>query len=201
MGNTDIEDSLVRLDQLTQEEAKLVSAELLRIAHSVEGKVMGVDERVQDIGGDVQNVGKTVQVVDDRVQGVDNRIQGIDDKVQSIDDEVKDVGDKVQGVDSKLDDINRLSSLCPPACHSEGSGSFTGNLLRDNLLRWLSPSDPSINHNIASKVHHDGTAQWFFQGSIFNDWKSTGSFLWIHGKREFPFDFNSMLSVLIILVP
>jgi hypothetical protein len=191
MGNTDIEDSLLRLDQLTQEEAKLVSAELLRIAHSVEGKVMGVDERVQDIGADVQ-------VVDDRVQGVDNRIQGIDDKVQSIDDEVKDVGDKIQG---KLDDINRSSPLRPLACHSEGSGSFIGNLLRDNLFRWLSPSDPSINHNIASKAHHDGTAQWFFQGSIFNVWKSTGSFLWVHGKREFSFDFSPMPSVLIMLAP
>jgi len=30
--------------------------------------------------------------------------------------------------------------------------------------------DPSINHNIASKAHHDGTAQWFFQGSIFKKW-------------------------------
>ncbi|KAN0118137.1 hypothetical protein V8E52_005398 [Russula decolorans] len=54
--------------------------------------------------------------------------------------------------------------------------------LRDSLLRWLSPSDPSINHNLASKAHHNGTAQWFFQGNIFNQWKSTGSFLWVHGK-------------------
>ena len=69
--------------------------------------------------------------------------------------------------------------------HSEGSNLFSGNLLRDNLLRWLSPSDPSTNHNIASKAHHDGTAQWFFQGHIFNDWKSVGSFLWVHGKREY----------------
>ena len=42
-----------------------------------------------------------------------------------------------------------------------------------------------MNHNIASKARHDGTAQWFFQGSIFNEWKSAGSFLWVHGKRAF----------------
>jgi hypothetical protein len=70
-----------------------------------------------------------------------------------------------------------------PARRSEGSDNDTGNQLRDSLLRWLLPSDPSINHNVASKAHHDGTAQWFFQGKIFNQWKSTGSFLWIHGKR------------------
>jgi hypothetical protein len=50
-------------------------------------------------------------------------------------------------------------------------------------LRWLSPPDPSTNHNIACKAHHDGTAQWFFQGNIYSQWKSTDSLLWIHGKR------------------
>ena len=67
-----------------------------------------------------------------------------------------------------------------PDCHSAGSGSFTGNQLRDSLLRWLSPSNPSTNHNIARKAHHDGTTQWFFQGRIFDRWKSSGSFLWVH---------------------
>ena len=211
MGNTDIEESLRRLDNLTQEEAKMAAAEQLKIAHSVEGKVTGVDERVKEVGGDVQSVGKKVQDVDDRVQGVDDKVQSVDNKVQSVDnkvqgigDEVKDVVDKVQAVDDKvqdindevkgvghgvqdihgkLDDSNRSSSLSSPTFHFEGSDLFTGNLLRDNLLRWLSPSDPSTNHNIASKAHHDGTAQWFFQGAIFNEWKSAGSFLWVHGKR------------------
>ena len=30
--------------------------------------------------------------------------------------------------------------------------------------------------------------QWFFQG-IFDQWKSTGNLLWIHGKRVFPLSF------------
>src|SRR5437588_4533191 len=76
--------------------------------------------------------------------------------------------------------VRHLPSSCS---HSEFRMLFTGSLLRDDLLRWLAPSDPSINHNIASKAHHDGTAQWFFQGRIFNEWKSAGSFLWVHGKR------------------
>ncbi|KAH9048907.1 ankyrin repeat-containing domain protein [Lactarius hengduanensis] len=51
------------------------------------------------------------------------------------------------------------------------------------LLRaWLSPSDPSTNHNIARRAQHEGTAVWFFQGSVFIEWKSIGSLLWIHGK-------------------
>jgi hypothetical protein len=54
--------------------------------------------------------------------------------------------------------------------------------LQEKLQKWLSPPDPSTNHNIARKAHHNGTASWFFQGSIFKQWKSS-SLLWIHGKR------------------
>jgi hypothetical protein len=69
--------------------------------------------------------------------------------------------------------------------------SSTGNQLRDSLFHWLSPPDPSTNHNIASKAHHHGTAQWFFQGSIFDEWKSTNNILWIHGKGVLPFSFTT----------
>jgi len=146
-GNREIEDSLERLDKLTQEEARMAAAEQLKMTHSVDGRVRGVGGQVQDVRGDVQ-----------------------------------DVGDKVQHVDDKLDQASRSSSLDPDS-HSAGSDNFTGNQLRDNLLRWLSPPDPSTNHNIACKAHHNGTTQWFFQGSIFNEWKSTDAFLWVHGKR------------------
>ena len=57
------------------------------------------------------------------------------------------------------------------------------NQLLENIHKWLSPPDPSTNHNIACDTHHKKTATWFFQGSIFHKWKSTGSLLWIHGKR------------------
>ena len=177
MGNTDIEESLRRLDNLTQEEVKMASAEQLKIAHIIKGGVMGVDERVKEVGGDVRSVGK-------KVQGIDNEVKGVVDRVQSVDDKVQGIDDGVQGVHGKLDDAHRSSSLLR-TFHSECSHLFAGNLLRADLLRWLSPSDPSTNHNIASKAHHHGTAQWFFQGAIFNEWKSTGSFLWVHGKRVF----------------
>ena len=50
---------------------------------------------------------------------------------------------------------------------------------------WLSPPDPSVNHNIASNAQQQGTATWFFEEDIFTEWKSnlTGPLLWIHGKR------------------
>ena len=63
--------------------------------------------------------------------------------------------------------------------------TISENQLRENIHKWLSPTDPSTNHNIACSTHHKKTATWFFQGSIFREWKSTGSLLWIHGKRAF----------------
>jgi hypothetical protein len=55
--------------------------------------------------------------------------------------------------------------------------------LRESIHKWLSPPDPSTNHNIACGTYQKTTASWFFQGSIFQEWKLTGSLLWVHGKR------------------
>jgi hypothetical protein len=63
------------------------------------------------------------------------------------------------------------------------------NQLRESIHRWLSPPDPSTNHNIACGTHHKKTAMWFFQGNIYREWKSKGSLLWIHGKRTPCFKF------------
>ena len=76
---------------------------------------------------------------------------------------------------------------------------WTESQLRKELQNWLSPPDPSTNHNIACKAHHEGTTSWFFQGGIFEEWKRSSSLLWVHGKRTFlslsttPRSFNSRL--------
>src|SRR5580698_4669498 len=104
MGNRDIEDSLERLDKLTQEEAVMASAELLKMTQSVDGKVMGVDDRVKSVEGKVQDVRNDVHDVRGGMQGVCN-------KVQDVRDDVRDVGDKVQDIGKdlsiKLDLANR----------------------------------------------------------------------------------------------
>ena len=102
-GNRDIEDSLERLDKLTQEEARMASAELLKMTQSVDGKVMGVDNRVKDVE---RKICGDVQDVRDEVQGVDSKVQDVDDRVQDIG---KDISNRVQGVDDKLDQANRSS--------------------------------------------------------------------------------------------
>jgi uncharacterized protein YoxC len=96
------------LDKLTQEEARMASAELLKMAHSVDGKVMGVDDRVKGVEGKMQDVRGDVQGVGNKVQDVRGDVRDVDDRVQDIG---KDISIRVQGVDDKLDQANR--SLSP----------------------------------------------------------------------------------------
>ena len=79
----DIEDALKRLDILTQEEAQMAAAQVLKATHTVDvtGSVRGVADialsvcdRVVGVGDQVQGVGNQVQGVSDQVQGVNNNL-------------------------------------------------------------------------------------------------------------------------------
>jgi archaellum component FlaC len=213
IGNTEIEDALQRLDRLTLEDAHMAAAELLRISHNVESGMIRINEGVQDVNRVVQGVGDQVEDVDTKVQEVDERVQGVRDTVEDVGEGVKDVrkgvedvgggvqdvrktvqgiGDgvqdirkTVQGVDDQVEQIDRESSPDSFSVASQPPEFFTGNRLRERFQSWLSPLNPSINHNVACNAQHEGTSQWFFRGSIFNQWKSTDAFLWVHGKRAF----------------
>jgi hypothetical protein len=136
VGRTEIEDALKRLDKLTQEEARMAAAQILKVTHTV-------DKRVQQTASDV-------------------------------------------------DEVKRSSSPNLIGADYGALPIILGNQLRESIHKWLSPPDPSTNHNVACGTHHKKTATWFFQGSTFQEWKSTGSLLWIHGKRlpssSFQFD-------------
>ncbi|KAI0259981.1 hypothetical protein BC834DRAFT_586713 [Gloeopeniophorella convolvens] len=54
---------------------------------------------------------------------------------------------------------------------------------RTACRNWLSPPDPSVNHNAKRKLRFTGTTEWFIHGNFFGEWKSNdGSFMWLHGK-------------------
>ena len=94
-------------------------------------------------------------------------------------------------------DEEKRSYSDPVAVNSLGLFIRIEDLLREKSKQWLSPPDPSTNHIIARKAHHKGTTSWFFQGSIFEQWKSSPSLLWVHGKRT---SFSSLL-LYISLIP
>jgi hypothetical protein len=78
-GKTDIEDALKRLDKLTNEEARMATAQVLKATHNIDDSVKGVDDRVAAV--DAQLAG-----VNDRVVSVDKRVRAVDGKVAEISD-------------------------------------------------------------------------------------------------------------------
>ena len=69
-----MEDGLKRLDKLTQEEARMATAQVLKVTYAVDERVRGVADRVVN--------------VDDRVAGVDDRVAGVDERVRTVQDDV-----------------------------------------------------------------------------------------------------------------
>ena len=91
-----------------------------------------------------------------------------------------------QVIDQTANDVDQVKRTSCPSLVStdyEVLYNISEIQLRENIHKWLSPPDPSTNHNIACDTHHKKAATWFFEGSIFREWKSSGSLLWIHGKR------------------
>ena len=119
---------------------------------------------------------KATHIVDERVRAVVDQVVGVNDGVRAVD-------DKVAGAAKDAQAIKRQSSPSYIVSGFRVSHVLVGNQLWENLHNWLSPPDPSTNHNTACRTHYKRAATWFFQGSIFEDWKTTGSLLWIHGKR------------------
>src|SRR6267154_2723172 len=101
------------------------------------------------------------------------------------------VDERVRGVAERVLSVERLSSS---NLIDIGYGTLriiSENQLRESIYKWLSPPDPSTNHNIACDTHHKKTATWFFKGNIYQEWKSKGSLLWVHGKRALCHNFLS----------
>ena len=84
IGRTEIEEALKRLDKLTQEEARMVAAQTLKVSHTV-------DERVKGVADSVVAVDNRVARVDDRVARVNDRVVTVDDRVKLIDNKVVEV--------------------------------------------------------------------------------------------------------------
>ena len=86
---TKLEDGMKRLDKLTNEEARMANAIVLKISH-------GVDEKVTGVGGDVRAIDKKVKGVDGKVQSIGAQVKDVKGEVQVVHDIVKLVEENVQ---------------------------------------------------------------------------------------------------------
>jgi archaellum component FlaC len=109
IGRSDIEDALKRLDRLTQEEARMAAAQVLKVANTVDDRVrgiadnmLGVDNRVAGIDDRIADVGDRLKEVNDQVKGVNDQVAGVDDRVKDVNDQVNGVNDRVKAVDDKI---------------------------------------------------------------------------------------------------
>ena len=84
---------------------------------------------------------------------------------------------------NEMNKMKRLSSFLPAV--RRWDRYLAGDQLRFDVQQWLSPPDPSTNHNFVRKARHKGTAAWFFVSNTLTEWKAKGSLLWIHGKRMY----------------
>ena len=90
----------------------------------------------------------------------------------------------IQELASDINKSRRAFNCCSNSDADDDCDYIVGDQLQETFRRWLSPPDPSKNHNIACDAHHEGSAEWFLHGNTFSEWKrTTGSLLWIHGKR------------------
>ena len=66
IGRSDMEDALKRLDKLTQEEARMATAEVLRATHIIDERVRAIDDRVAGVGDKVAEVINGSQIAFDQ---------------------------------------------------------------------------------------------------------------------------------------
>jgi seryl-tRNA synthetase len=143
MGNRDIEDSLERLDKLTQEEARMASAEQLKMTHSTDGKVTGVDDRVRSVEGQVEGVRGDMQDVRVDVQDVRSNVRDVGNKVQDVDDRVQGIDNNIRGVDDKLDQASSSLSfqtlIVIPRAHTASQGTSSEITFYDGFRPQIHP--------------------------------------------------------------
>ncbi|KAH9985870.1 hypothetical protein BJV77DRAFT_1174308, partial [Russula vinacea] len=156
VGKAGVEDGLSRLDMLTKEESLMVLTRNLEVTHHIDENVKATQVLVEDIN--------------DNVKGIEGVTHNVDDNVEATKVLVEDINDNVKGIEGITLNVDTVAR------------ELKRNQMQDKLRSWLSPPDPSVNHNTACKTQHGGTARWFIQGNTFQDWKKSGSLLWVRGN-------------------
>jgi hypothetical protein len=65
---------------------------------------------------------------------------------------------------------------------------FLGDRSGNQIFRWLSAPDPTINHDAARKKWQPDTGLWLTRNPDYIRWRDdAGPNLWVYGIREFPF--------------
>ncbi|KAN0127782.1 hypothetical protein V8E53_014395, partial [Lactarius tabidus] len=116
--------------------------------------------------------------IEDSLQKLDKLEQG---ELRSVTAQIFKTTSELRGVADDLKDDAKETKVIVQQIAIEMNSRDWERILND-LQGWLTPPDPSTNHNIACSSQHERTAVWVFSDNIYNEWESSGSLLWIHGK-------------------
>ncbi|KAH9019709.1 hypothetical protein EDB84DRAFT_610969 [Lactarius hengduanensis] len=172
-GRRDIEDALERLDRLTQEEARMATAEVLRLTHSVDDKVRAVDDRVAVVNDNVELI----------VDGGKERTAAIQRIVNTVDDmNRKQLRRDLRNWISPPDPSINYNTAC--GAHHEGTASWLtrGDPFKawraDGCLLWVHGKPGSGKSILSSVIIHDiedvCNAGFASMAYFYFDFKDTG---------------------------
>ncbi|KAH9162308.1 hypothetical protein EDB89DRAFT_2234739 [Lactarius sanguifluus] len=157
-GRADLEDAIKKSARLTQEEARMALAEVLKITHIVRDDVKVVDSKVEGIDDKVDDVGDKVDDIGDKVADVGDKVDDISGKVDDVEGKVGDIGDRVQSVDEKvkviIDDGREAKIIIQQTANN--LDELKWNQLTQLLREWLSPADPKSQHRTKGSTQGNG---------------------------------------------
>ena len=91
IGKKDVEGALKKLDRLTQEEARMAAAQLLKVANTIDNRVEGIADNVLVVDNRLVGVDERINDVDEHVACVDERMVGVDDRMKDVHDDVNQI--------------------------------------------------------------------------------------------------------------
>ncbi|KAN0142132.1 Ankyrin repeat-containing domain protein [Lactarius tabidus] len=189
-GRTDIEDALKRLDDLTREEVQLAIALILKATKELKDDAMrsndAVEQMANTVNGIKDNMDEMKGDMGDMMGDVDEMKDNLDEIMVDLDEMKDDMGEMKDVMGEIKDDMGEIK---------DDVVGIKWNQIEQDVRKWFSPPDPSVNYNAACEAYQKGTAAWFLQGTIFKEWELIDSLLWIHGK---PGSGKSILSSAII---
>ena len=83
-GKNDLKEAIQELDKLTEDEARMASIEIWKIAHGTHSRLEDVDEQVEDMHKKIQSLNTKVEDLDVEAQGIDDQVRDLNDKISSV---------------------------------------------------------------------------------------------------------------------
>ena len=147
---------------MINEEAIMVTAQILEATHTVDDRVREVENKVLDVDDKVASVDDRVVLVDERVAGVDERVAGVDERVVGVDERVVGVDNRVAFVDERVagvgDHVKAIDDKVAVVIDGAQSSLFSQH---ENVINSDVPRRERDKGNHATSGRRHGSSETF----------------------------------------